>query len=58
MLEVHDSQCGFLKTLINRFFLQLLTLTSISAEFVLQLIKMSSKQCRSCTTERNGPGGI
>ena len=30
----------------------------ISAEFVLQLPKMNSNQYRSCTTERNGPGGI
>jgi hypothetical protein len=28
-----------------------------AVEFVLQLIKMSSKQYRSCTTGRNGPGG-
>jgi hypothetical protein len=28
-----------------------------AAEFVLQLIKMSSNQYRSCTTERNGQGG-
>jgi hypothetical protein len=30
----------------------------IAAKFVLQLNKTSSKQCRICTTERNGPGGI
>ncbi|MDQ4016044.1 MAG: hypothetical protein M3136_09825 [Thermoproteota archaeon] len=30
----------------------------IAAEFVLQLIKMSSNQYRSCTTGRNGQGGI
>jgi hypothetical protein len=30
----------------------------IVAEFVLQLIEMSSNQYRSCTTKRNGPGGI
>jgi hypothetical protein len=28
----------------------------IAVEFVLQLIKMSSIQYRSCTTRRNGPG--
>jgi hypothetical protein len=28
-----------------------------AAEFVRQLSKLNSKQCRSCTTERNGPGG-
>jgi hypothetical protein len=30
----------------------------VAAEFVLQLIKMSSNQYRSCTTVNNGPGGI
>jgi hypothetical protein len=30
----------------------------IAAEFVLQLIKMSSNQYRSCTTGKDGPGGI
>jgi hypothetical protein len=29
----------------------------IAAEFVRQLSKLNSKQYRSCTTERNGPGG-
>jgi hypothetical protein len=30
----------------------------IFAIFVRQLLKSSSKECRSCTTERYGPGGI
>jgi hypothetical protein len=30
---------------------------TIAAGFVLQLIETSSNQYRSCTTERNGPGG-
>jgi hypothetical protein len=30
----------------------------IAAESVLQLIKMSLIQCRSCTTGKSGPGGI
>jgi hypothetical protein len=30
----------------------------IAARFVRQLLKPSSKQYRSCTTGRNGPGGI
>jgi hypothetical protein len=30
----------------------------IAAEFVLQLIKMSSNQYRNFLAERNGPGGI
>jgi hypothetical protein len=32
--------------------------SGIADEFVLQLIKMNSKQYRICTTGRNGPGGI
>ncbi|HKI09055.1 MAG TPA: hypothetical protein VKA09_11710 [Nitrososphaeraceae archaeon] len=31
---------------------------NISAEFVLQLIKTISNQYRSCTTGKDGPGGI
>ena len=30
----------------------------IAAEFVRQLSKLNSNQYRSCTTVRNGPGGI